>query len=139
VGAGLGSGEVLFRSLPLDRRGERLTSRQAYAFGANVRFRPIADIQNNARLPRVSEAGPKPIILPLSTVAAYLFVAVSSVLALSYFFDWVAERFDWSFLTTGRRMDLASLLAILLGLLITRLVGRWILPEPPTKSDPRSK
>jgi hypothetical protein len=85
----------------------------------------------------MAEAGPKPIILPLSTVAAYLFVAVSSVLSLSYFFDWVAERFNWSFLTAGRRMDLASLLAIVIGLLIARFVGRWILPEPPADSDRR--
>ena len=77
----------------------------------------------------------KAIVIPLSTVAAYLIVAASSVLGLSYFFDWVAARFDWRFLTAGRRIDLASILAISIGLLITRLVGRWFLPKPPMGRD----
>ena len=82
----------------------------------------------------MAEAG-KAIVIPLSTVAAYLVVAVSIVLGLSYFFDWAAARFDWPFLTAGRRIDLASNLAISIGLLITRLVGRWFLPPPPTDRD----
>jgi hypothetical protein len=83
----------------------------------------------------LAEAGPKAIVIPRSTVGAYLLVAVSVVLGLSYFFDWVAARFEWSFLTAGRRVDLASILAISIGLLITRRVGRWFLPEPRADRD----
>ena len=82
----------------------------------------------------MADAG-KAVAMPLSAVAAYLVVAVSMVLGLSYFFDWIAVRFDCPFLTAGRRIDLASVLAICIGLLLTRLIGRWFLPEPPTKHD----
>ena len=82
----------------------------------------------------MAEAG-KAIVIPLSAVVAYLVVAVSMVLGLSYFFDWIAVRFDWPFLTAGKRIDLASILAICIGLLLTRLIGRWFLPEPPTEHD----
>ena len=82
----------------------------------------------------MAQAG-KAIVIPLSAVVAHLVVAVSMVLGLSHFFDWIAVRFDWSFLTAGSRVDLASILAICIGLLLTRLIGRWFLPEPPAERD----
>jgi hypothetical protein len=71
-------------------------------------------------------------VLTLGEVAAYVILAICLVLTLSIIFDWAAARFDLAFLKAGRRIDLASLLAIALGLGLTRWVGRWlrILPPP---------
>lgn len=81
---------------------------------------------------RPKDVGHPAHVLTLGEVAAYVTLAICLVLTLSIIFDWLAIRFELAFLKAGRRIDLASLVAIALGLALTRWVGRLlgILPRP---------
>jgi hypothetical protein len=75
-------------------------------------------------------------VLGLTEVAAYVVISICLVLSFSFFFDWVAVRYDVQLLRVGRRIDVGSLLAIAIGLFAAGRICRWVglLPPPRTKA-----